>query len=293
VTARALAIIACLFAITAGARPARADAGSVAPDGSVNQTRAAKANGVVEIEIGQGNVHVIAWNKTEVNVTGHVDGGDLDISTSIDRTRIKLVASRERREADLEIRVPRASRVEAKSISADVDVQGVAGPLRLEVVSGDITVGGAPSEVNARAASGSISLEVASPSVSARSVSGSVRVTGARGRAMLESVSGECVLTGGDFTEVDVRTVSGDVDFTGGMTGQGSFEFRTHSGRIELHLPKATNADFELRTFSGSIESNLGSHRSASSALDFRSGNGSAKVRGRTFSGDIEIEPKH
>jgi hypothetical protein len=64
--------------------------------------------------------------------------------------------------------------------------------------------------------------------------------------------------------------VSGDVDFTGGMTGH-----------------------FELRTFSGSIESNLGSHRSASSALDFRSGNGSAKVRGRTFSGDIEIEPKH
>jgi DUF4097 and DUF4098 domain-containing protein YvlB len=227
-----------------------------------------------------------------VSVTGHVDGADLDISPSADRTRIRMVSAHGRREADLEIHVPRASRVEAKAVSADLDVQGVVGPLRLEAVSGDITVGGAPSEVSARTASGSISLEVSSPSVIARSVSGSVRVAGARGRAVVESVSGECTLAGGDFTEVDMRAVSGDIDFTGGMTGQGSFEFRTHSGKIDLRLPKATNADFELRTFSGSIESNLGGSRSGNSALDFRNGSGGAKVRGRTFSGDIDIEAK-
>jgi DUF4097 and DUF4098 domain-containing protein YvlB len=110
---------------------------------------------------------------------------------------------------------------------------------------------------------------------------------------MLDTVSGECVLEGGDFTEVEMRAVSGDVRFTGGISGQGSFEFKTHSGDIELRLPGATNADFELRTFNGSLETRLGTEaRQSTSALDFRVGSGGAKVRSRTFNGDIRVEAK-
>jgi DUF4097 and DUF4098 domain-containing protein YvlB len=289
--AKSLAVICvCLLAPTLTPNEARAEAGSVHPDGSVNETRQAKPTGVVEVEVGEGSVRIVGWKRAEVNVTGDVEGANLDISASADRTRIRLVAAHGRRKAELEIRVPRGSRIEAKAMSADLDVQGVVGALRLEAVSGDVSAGGSPSEVSAKTVSGSISLDVVSPSITARSVSGAVRVAGARGRATVESVSGECTLIGGDFTEVDMRALSGDVDFTGVMTGQGSFEFRTHSGKIDLHIPKATSADFELRTFSGSIETRLDTPRSTSSALDFRTGKGGAKVRGRTFSGDIEIE---
>jgi hypothetical protein len=52
------------------------------------------------------------------------------------------------------------------------------------------------------------------------------------------------------------------------------------------------NADFELRSFNGDIQSGLGGRRRSSQVLDFRSGNGGARVRGRTFSGDIRIETK-
>ena len=102
------------------------------------------------------------------------------------------------------------------------------------------------------------------------------------------------MLEGADFTEVEMRAVSGDVRFTGAISGQGSFEFKTHSGDIELRLPGATNADFELRTFNGSLETHLGAGapRQSSSALDFRAGSGGAKVRGRTFNGDIRVAPK-
>jgi DUF4097 and DUF4098 domain-containing protein YvlB len=203
-----------------------------------------------------------------------------------------MIPSNRPHEAEIEIRLPRGSRVEAKAVSATIVVEGVAGAVRVESVSGDMSVTGPAAEVSARSASGDIRLDVSTPLISARSISGAVHVSGARGRATIESVSGDCVLEGGDFTDVEMSAVSGDVRFQGGIGGQGAVEFKTHSGRIELHLPAKTNADFELRTFSGNIESHLGGTRQASAALDFRVGNGGARVRGRSFSGDIEIDSK-
>jgi hypothetical protein len=273
-------------------RAAGAEECSVGEDGSVSETRAAKPNGVVDIEMLDGAVKIIGWNRAEVSVKGHVERAHFDVSTSADRTRIRVNPAGRSSEADLEIRVPEGSFVEVKTVGASIDARGVKGTLRVESVSGDVAVSGAPVDVSVRSASGDLELSVASAVVSARSVSGEVRVRGARGRASVESVSGDCTLEGGDFSEVEMRTVSGEVKFVGGIAGQGSFEFKSHSGQIELRLPPATNADFELRSFSGEIESRLGSARRASSALDFRAGGGGAKVRVRTFSGDVLVDAK-
>jgi DUF4097 and DUF4098 domain-containing protein YvlB len=260
----------------------------------VNETRPAKANGVVDIDVFNGTVRVVAWNKAEVNVTGHVDRAELEVSTSSDRTRVRVSPRRRHGEADLEIHVPAGSRVEAKGVGTTLEVRDVTGALRLQSVSGDIAVSGSPSDVDAHSVNGEVSLNVKSATVNARSISGDVHVAGARGRAMLDTVSGACVLEGGDFTEVEMRAVSGDIHFTGGIAGQGTFEFKTHSGSIELRVPAATNADVELRSFNGALRTDLGqgAPKQSSSALDFRIGTGGAKVRGRTFSGDINVESK-
>jgi DUF4097 and DUF4098 domain-containing protein YvlB len=264
-----------------------------APAGTVNETRPAKSNGVVDIDVPNGSVKIIAWNKSEVNVSGDLDRAELEVSNSADRTRVRVSAKRHHGEADLEVHVPQGSRIEAKGVGTTLEVRDVTGALRLQSVSGDITVSGSPSDVDVHSVNGQVELRVKSAVVNARSISGAVHVAGARGRAMLDTVSGECVLEGGDFTEVEMRAVSGDVRFTGGIAGQGSFEFKTHSGDIELKLPGTTNADFELRTFNGSLETKLGAEaRQSTSALDFRIGSGGAKVRGRTFSGDIRVEAK-
>ena len=260
----------------------------------VNETRPAKANGVVDIDVPNGGVRIVAWNRAEVNVQGYVDRSELEVSTSSDRTRVRVAGKRHHGDADLEIRVPVASRVEMKGVGTVIEVRDVSGALRLQSVSGDISVTGAPSDVSVHSVNGQVDLNVKSAAVNARSISGGVRVTGARGRAMIDSVSGDCSLDGGDFTEVEMRAVSGDVRFAGSLAAQGSFEFKTHSGDIELRLPAATNADVELRTFNGSLESRLGAGapKQSTSALDFRAGNGGAKVRGRTFNGDIRVETK-
>jgi hypothetical protein len=261
-------------------------------DGSVNETRPAKPTGVVEIENVEGDVKVIGWNRAEVNVKGAMDAGcHLDLSPSADRTRVR-VTPRERCEANLEIRVPMGSAVEVKTVTADIGVRGVNGAVRIESVSGDLAVAGAPSEVSARTTSGEVDIQATSAVTRARSVSGGVRVRGVRGKATVESVSGECELRGGDFSEAEIRTVSGEIVFEGGLVGQGSFDFKTHSGEVELRLPASTNADFELRSFSGSLETRLGTPKTASSALDFRVGAGGAKVRVRTFSGDVVVDKK-
>ena len=263
-------------------------------DGTVNETRPAKANGVVDIDVPNGSIKVVAWNKAEVNVTGHLDRAELEVTTSADRTRVRVSGKRHRGEAEIEVRVPQGSRVEAKGVDTTLEVRDVTGALRLQSVSGDITVSGSPSDVNVHSVNGQVELNVKSGVVNARSISGGVHVTGARGRATLDSVSGDCVLEGGEFTEVEMRAVSGNVHFTGNLAGQGSFDFKTHSGDIELRVPSVTNADFELRTFNGSLQTHLGTGapRQSSSALDFRAGSGGAKVRGRTFNGDIRVEPK-
>jgi len=273
--------------------PREAWADSKTAGGSVNETRPAKANGVVDIDVPNGSVKILAWNKSEVNVTGQLERAELEMSTSSDRTRVRVSAKRHHGEADLEIHVPQGSRIEAKGIGTTLEVRDVTGALRLQSVSGDITVSGSPSDVDVHSVNGQVELKVKSAVVNARSISGGVHVVGARGRAMLDTVSGECVLEGGDFTEVEMRAVSGDVRFVGGISGQGSFEFKTHSGDIELRLPGATNADFELRTFNGSLETRLGTEaRQSTSVLDFRVGTGGAKVRGRTFNGDIRVEAR-
>jgi len=258
----------------------------------VNQTRPAKANGVVDIDVPNGVVKVFAWNRAEVNVKGQLDRAELEITNSSDRTRVRVFGKRHHGEAELEIRVPQGSRVEAKGVGVQIEVRDVTGALRLQSVSGDINVSGSPSDVDVHSVNGQVELNVKSAVVNARSISGGVHVVGARGRAMLDTVSGDCQLEGGDFTEVEMRAVSGDVRFIGAISGQGSFEFKTHSGDIDLRLPRATNADFELRTFNGSLETRLPEARQSGSALDFRVGGGGAKVRGRTFNGDIRVEAK-
>jgi DUF4097 and DUF4098 domain-containing protein YvlB len=273
------------------ARMAHAEPCDTSAEGAVSETRPAKPNGVVEIVTQEGELKVVGWNRAEVSVKGTMEGCQLDVSPSADRTRIRVNPTR-RCEADLEIYVPFGSAVEVKAMTADVSVRGVSGTLKVESASGDVTISGAPSEVTARTTRGDLTVETTSGVVSARSVSGSVTVKGVHGKASVESVSGDCVLHGGDFSEAEMRSVSGEIDFEGGLVGQGSFEFKTHSGEVSLRLPAATNADFELRSFSGDLETRLGTPKTASSALDFRAGSGGAKVHVRTFSGDVRVDKK-
>jgi DUF4097 and DUF4098 domain-containing protein YvlB len=265
--------------------------------GAIDVSVQVKPNGSVDVHQFGGAVRVAGWAQSTVHVKGEL-GPDchVDVLPSGDREEIRLSCLHGPGSGELEIQVPQASALVVRTMSADVAVHGVNGAVHLETVAGDIELkGGTPSEIDVRSTSGTVTIDAASPSTRAHSVSGDVRVRGVRGRAVIRTVSGECTLVAGDsgeFSAVEIESVTGDVTFGGGVAGPGMFEMQSHSGDITLHLPPTTGADVEMRSNSGDLVIDMGSGRKAAEReLDARIGPGGARLRLRSFSGDIKVTP--
>ncbi|HEY2518326.1 MAG TPA: DUF4097 family beta strand repeat-containing protein [Polyangiaceae bacterium] len=260
--------------------------------GTLEETRPVKADGVIDVHQFGGTVHVTGWNQNVLKVHARFEGDcHLEIEPSGDRTGVGLSCRHGPGVGDIEIQVPKASRLELRTMSADVTVRDMSGAQRLHTVNGDIDVaGGNPGEVEARSTSGDVTIQASAGTTRAHSVSGTIKVTGVHGRATLSTVSGDTLLTGNDFSEISVQSVSGDVVITGSVVAQGTVEAQSHSGDIVLHLPNNTNADAELRSFNGDLVVDLGSgKKTAEKELDAKIGSGGAKLRLHSFSGDVRV----
>ena len=91
------------------------------------------------------------------------------------------------------VQVPTLADLEIETVSADIDVHGVAPrELSLESVSGDIVANGAPRRSSVSSVSGDIRLAMNSPSLRVETVSGQLTAQGRlNGEIALESVSGD------------------------------------------------------------------------------------------------------
>jgi len=232
----------------------------------VNETRPASPDGVVEIESLAGSITIVGWDRNEVEVTGDLGGAKqkLEIEGEGNQITIEVVLPQGRHQniegAELQIKVPRGSRVEVESVSADIEASGVSGRLNLETVSGNVTVTGEPEE-----------LELSS-------VSGNIRFEG-----------------GGTLKEGSFKTVSGNVVASTDFDSRGSFSFESISGNVELRVPAGVNARFEASTFSGSIRNEIGPDPERSNSilpsqeLEFTLGSGGARISLQAFSGNVKI----
>jgi hypothetical protein len=159
---------------------------------------------------------------------------------------------------DFVIRLPAGVLLDAKTISGDVDARGVAADAEVTTVSGRVTVDGFTGE-----------------ELQARTVSGDVELRNIRGR----TVHGE--------------TVSGNVSYDGPLERQGSYEFKSLSGRVLVTLPEGSGAELRASTFSGRIrfpEVPLsGVNMRRNNRATARIGDGGASLSMESFSGDVEV----
>ena len=263
-------------------------------------TSAAPAVEVVNIE---GLVRVRAWERNEVRLTGELknDRDKLEFSGSEHSVTIRVRPEKNRsRDSDgarLEISVPRNASLSVQAVSAEVEVAGVEGAQRLESVSGDIRTEVFGEDLMLRTISGdAVVTGNGRPAVvTLESTSGNVTARGLKGEVEAQSVSGDVVLEATEATRLRLKTVSGDVEARVALGVDARLDAESVSGDLKLLFPAGIDAEFDLETFSGDIDNCFGpaaarkSRYAPGTALRFTQGEGKARVRADTMSGDIDV----
>jgi len=260
-------------------------------------SRAAAADGIVEIDVLDGSVAVTGWAKDAVQVTDEIGDADRRIELSGDerRTMVKVLGKGVR-EVALSVSVPKGSRVQVRGRSLKITISGVEGALDLEATNGNIAAFGAPSEVRVRTLAGDIELEVGATRVRAETTSGDISITGARGELSVRATSGDVKISGKP-KGCGIACTSGNVVFDGELD-EGSYRFESQSGTILLRLPAEVSAQFRAETVTGEIANQLGPEPkrkgpfTPGSVLDFVTGGGKAKVSISSTTGTIRLQKK-
>lgn len=277
--------------------------GSVVAGESVDQTRSVDANAQIGIENISGSVVVKGWDQAQVKITGTLgdDVKELKITGDASRLRIEVEVSegygmrRRDIDSDLNVWVPRGSRLSVETVSADIEISEISGTASVESVSGEVSLTGKPEQVDIETVSGNIEVSGFQTEISVESVSGSVHLSGIARSVEVETVSGDIEVEAGEISSAEFESVSGSVTFSGALTAQADLDVESHSGNVELSLGNVTAVSFEISTFSGRITNDFGGEAQRTSRyapgrhLEFSIGSGGAEISVETFSGNVRL----
>ena len=238
-------------------------------------------------------------------------GGRVDVQTDHGQMERRERGSRtDHASVDYTIVVPASVSVDLHSISGTIKVTGVHGSLRAEAISGNVTITDAPKLETAKTVSGDVMLTgiTTDGDLTASSVSGNVRAKGLKARGVdLVIISGDISVSDVTCDRLAVKSVSGTVEYAGGIAKGGRYEINAHSGNVRLMLANPAGFELNANSFSGSIRSELpltiggdsarrddrsrGGRTAGPNSHSMRAtfGDGSATLVVHTFSGDIVI----
>lgn len=278
-------------------------AGSVAAQRQIDERRAAPAAGPVRIHVYGGALRVIGWSNDTIAVTGTVreTGGDrfyLSVSPQGSKLGIWPQQLDTLPPSQLDVYVPRNSSVWIKTMSADVQVQGLTGGVDVYSVGGRIDVAGTPRELYAETMAGAIQVDVTTRSARLRTASGAIALRGRIADAAAQSVSGTIAITGDQIERGRFESVDGDIGFNGSVQRAATLDFINHSGDVRVALPADTRADVFVSTYGGEL-TNAFDARVVESNNRFKGreyvlvlGSGGARIAVRTFDGNIILAAK-
>jgi DUF4097 and DUF4098 domain-containing protein YvlB len=291
----------------------------------INETRPLGADQAVDIEVVSHSLVVEGWDRNEIQIVGEYDPAfdeiEIDQDAATFRFEIEEPNNNRRRgrgtDRSLQIRVPRAARVNFETVSGAITVTGYRGVLDASSVSGAVEATGNMESVELSSVSGRILHTGNAEIVQLESVSGTVEYRGTAGSVGLESVSGRVLMDGSAGTidaesvsgsvriiattaveSLDASSVSGTVDFRGRLAADSRVDVESHSGSVELELVGTTNAEFELESFSGSVDATLANMRDVvrdrgrvtpDESMRFVTGSGAGRVSATSFSGSVRI----
>lgn len=268
----------------------------------IDQARPLDPRGRVEIDNLKGRVEVRAWDRAEVKVTGSLGAGVEKFTVEGDGKAVRIEVKYPNRARNTEptvliVQVPLMAELEVSTVSADIDVQGVAPrELSLESVSGDIIANGAPRRASVESVSGDLSLTFNSGDIEASAVSGDLALGGRlNGEVSVETVSGNMRVDskGERLRRLSASTVSGDVELKIGLADDGEVSMESVSGDLTLIAPRDLSAQVSGESFSGDLSAPGAKIQreeyGPGSSFQTRYGAGKGEVRIETFSGDASV----
>jgi DUF4097 and DUF4098 domain-containing protein YvlB len=210
---------------------------------------------------------------------------------------------------DYTVALPEGATVNVKTVSGNLRVSNIRGELRTESVSGDVNIAAVARLRALSAVSGDVALtDVEGEDVVASLVSGDFNARNLKARSFeLQTVSGDIRLDA-QCDRVDLKTISGDIEYTGRLARNGRYQMQSHSGDVRITPTSSAGFDLDATTFNGDIRSDFtldvrgsGTGSATASANGFTRGrrvnrslrgtygDGGALLDVRTFSGDVVI----
>jgi len=259
--------------------------------------------GAVDLSLISGKIRVVGWDQPTVKISASIESGLLRFSANSSRVTLSVDDEgdghynkhhRNVGEARYDVSVPRGARLILEAVSGDITARGSQGEIEASSVSGDADVSDGVRTVSVESVSGSAHAAQVNGNLHIETVSGDLRATNITGDVEASSVSGDINLVGIQSRDVRTETVSGEITYTGSIEPSGRYGFESHSGTLNLNIPRNAGAQFSVETFSGGIDTDFpvtipaGSKR-REGHMEFTIGDGRAKVTAQTFSGEIVI----
>ncbi|HUL72968.1 MAG TPA: DUF4097 family beta strand repeat-containing protein [Vicinamibacterales bacterium] len=275
------------------------------------------ANGTLDLKNVSGDITVTAGSgrDTTVEIVRRSRGRtDADAKLGLEQVKVSVDARGERASVeahypnmnrppysvtiDYNVVAPAGTHLTIRSISGDVSIKGIKTDAAVDVVSGTVKIsdGGLSS---ATTISGDVTLMnvTTDATVNVGSVSGEVKLDQIKCRRLSASiVSGTVAAHEITCGSADLKSMSGDVEYSGPLAKGGRYELQTHSGDARLTVTGSVGFDLQASTFSGEIKltpplqlqgASISRHSARGTV-----GDGGATVVATAFSGDVVIIKK-
>jgi Toastrack DUF4097 len=196
---------------------------------------------------------------------------------------------------DYELTVPADTRVQSRTGSGDIRIDGLQSDLDLQSGSGDLILENVTGKIQTRSSSGDVRARDISGPFSSQASSGDVQLEErGRGDVEIHTTSGNIEARGIDGA-LRVEAGSGDISADGKPAG--NWDARTGSGNVHLTIPRDSGFYLDASTSSGELNMNhsvtmtvQGNIDSARHQIKGTVGSGGPQVAVHTGSGDIDIE---
>jgi DUF4097 and DUF4098 domain-containing protein YvlB len=262
--------------------------------GDIDTTFTFDKTGTISVGGGSGTIAVTGWDQSTVRIRAHADDGSVRFEAT--PRKVTIDPTRSHDDVTIEVMVPRGVRVEARTNSGDITIHGSRGDVDAQTSSGDIDISDVRA-VTVGSLSGDVDVTLATNGVNATTNNGDLVISRSGGKIDATTVSGGIEIERSTSSDVRASNTSGDITYTGTIDPKGRYDFTTHSGDLDLEIPKDASAQVSVTTWNGTLDTEFSitikpGSRDATKHYTFTIGAGSAHITAETFSGDISIRSR-